>query len=74
MNYTMEKELTTLSSTNSTRKVLAVVSWNDRPAKLDLRNWRVADGEMVPGKGLTLSNSEAAALVSALSEYLSDER
>ena len=41
-------------------KELNLVSWNDRPAKYDLRDW---DPEhKVMGKGITLSQEEIAAL------------
>ena len=32
------------------------VSWNDRPAKFDLRDWHHEEGKM--GKGVTLSDEE----------------
>ena len=41
-------------------KELNLVSWNDRPAKYDLRDW---DKEhKIMGKGITLSQEEIAAL------------
>lgn len=42
------------------KKELNYVSWNDRPAKLDLREWD-ADHEKM-GKGLTLTDDEAREL------------
>ena len=45
-------------------KELNKVSWNDRPAKFDLRDWH--HGEKKMGKGATLSDEE----VTALSEVL----
>ena len=39
---------------------LNLISWNGKPAKLDLRSWSPDHTKM--GKGLTLSRSEAAAL------------
>ena len=36
------------------------VSWNGRPPKYDLRDWHHEDGKM--GKGVTLSDEEAANL------------
>lgn len=42
------------------RKELNLISWNDRPAKYDLREWS-PDGERM-GKGITLSNEEMAML------------
>ena len=37
-------------------KELNKVSWNERPAKYDLRDWNHEDGKM--GKGATLSDDE----------------
>ncbi|MGX7012842.1 YdbC family protein [Vagococcus silagei] len=42
------------------RKELNLVSWNDRPAKFDLRDWAPNHEKM--GKGITLSNEEFAQL------------
>lgn len=51
-------------------KALKIVKWGERPAKLDLRQWRQDGDEMKPGKGLTLTREEAAELQTALTEYL----
>jgi len=51
-------------------KKLCLISWNKRPAKLDLRAWHEQDGQPRAGKGLTLTDAEAADLVAALQEYL----
>lgn len=69
-NYTVEKTIATIGSSGNSEKRLTVTSWNGNPAKLDLRTWRTVDGEQTPGKGMTLTNSEAAALCEALAEYL----
>ena len=39
---------------------LATVSWNDRPAKLELRKWMVnsGTGELMANKGVTFSSKE----------------
>lgn len=39
---------------------LATVSWNDRPAKLELRKWMVdtATGDLKANKGITFSSKE----------------
>ena len=65
--YTVEKTIAELSATGSTRKRLALVSWNGRPAKLDLRTWY--DDEK-PGRGITITNAEAADFVAALADHL----
>ena len=41
-------------------KELNLISWNDRDAKYDIRDWS-ADGEKM-GKGVTLSRDELMAL------------
>ncbi|MGX6978458.1 YdbC family protein [Vagococcus elongatus] len=46
------------------RKELNLVSWNERPAKFDLRDW--APGHEKMGKGITLSNEEFDALKQAM--------
>ena len=45
-------------------KELNLVSWNDRPAKFDLREWS-PDHQMM-SKGITLSKEEMSALKSLL--------
>lgn len=67
VKYTIEKHIADIGS-----KQLTLTSWNGNPAKLDLRTWRTVDGEQQPGKGLTLTTTEAAALADALKEYLSN--
>ncbi|WP_071130268.1 YdbC family protein [Enterococcus timonensis] len=48
------------------QKELNLVSWNERPAKFDLRDWSADHSKM--GKGITLSNEEVAALKKLLTE------
>lgn len=63
----IKKELAAL---DGGQKRLCLISWNSRPAKLDLRAWHEKDGQQQPGKGLTLTDAEAADLVEALQAYL----
>ncbi|PXW89010.1 hypothetical protein DES38_11156 [Streptohalobacillus salinus] len=42
------------------QKELNLVSWNNRPAKYDLRDW--SDNHEKMGKGVTLSEEEVKAL------------
>lgn len=42
------------------KKELNLISWNDRPAKFDLREWDPHHQKM--GKGITLSKDELVAL------------
>jgi hypothetical protein len=48
---------------NGQQKRLCLVAWNDRAPVLDLRLWY---GNDQPGKGMTLSQEETAALRDAL--------
>ena len=50
----------------SWNKEVNLVSWNGRPAKLDIRNWQRDHKKC--GKGITLTREEAEALVKLLSE------
>ena len=45
-------------------KELNLVSWNDKPAKLDIREWAPEHEKM--GKGVTLTDEEAEKLLEAL--------
>jgi len=49
-------------------KEVNLVSWNGRPAKLDIRNWQT--GHAKCGKGITLTTEEAAELVKLLNAIL----
>ena len=50
------------------KKELNLVSWNDRAPKLDVRDWAPAHEKM--GKGVTLTEEEAAELVELLTAAL----
>ena len=54
LTYEIEKKIAVLS-TNSKgwQKELNLVSWNNRPAKYDLREWSPEHDKM--GKGVTLT-------------------
>lgn len=47
---------------------LRKVSWNGRPAKLDLRKWSYADGQERALKGVTMSDEGADELTGVLVE------
>lgn len=67
VTYDIKEKITELSHTATTSKMLALVSWNGAPAKLDLRTWREGEtGEQIPGKGITLTLQEAAKLAEVL--------
>ena len=65
LTYEIEKKIAVLS-TNSKgwQKELNLVSWNNRPAKYDLREWSPEHDKM--GKGVTLTEEEFQALKDAL--------
>lgn len=63
----IQKELAAL---DGGQKKLCLISWNKIPPKLDLRAWHEKDGQQQPGKGLTLTDAEAADLMEALQAYL----
>ncbi|CEM61959.1 hypothetical protein DWQ65_00970 [Treponema phagedenis] len=59
--YTVEGKFGVLSESNAGWKVeLRLISWNERPAKYDIRSWAPNDEKM--GKGITLTRNELAAL------------
>jgi hypothetical protein len=61
IKYEIVKKIGVLSRTaGGWEKQLNLVSWNDREAKYDIREWS-PDGEKM-GKGVTLSKDELAAL------------
>lgn len=57
IKYEIEKEIGVISDSNKGwTKELNMISWNDRPAKYDLRDWAPNHEKM--GKGITLSKEE----------------
>ncbi len=50
------------------KKELNLVSWNDRDAKLDIRDWSEDHQKM--GKGITLTRDEGAKLKELLEKYI----
>ncbi len=52
------------TSTNGWTKEVNVVSWNDRPAKLDIRNWDPDHNKM--SRGIGLNATEVAGLYELL--------
>lgn len=64
--FEIEKTIAVLStSAKGWQKELNLLSWNNRPAKYDLREWSPDHSKM--GKGVTLSEEELQALKDALS-------
>ena len=68
IKYEITEKIAVLSERGDWTKELNKVSWNERPAKFDLRDWNHEEGRM--GKGLTLTDEEAKALLEALQSVL----
>ena len=65
IKYEITKEIAVLSeNANGWTKELNLVSWNDKPAKYDLRDWAPEHEKM--GKGITLSLDEMKELKNAI--------
>ncbi len=61
IKYEIIKKVGVLSKTASGwAKEVNLISWNDRDAKYDIRDWSADGGKM--GKGVTLSKEELLAL------------
>lgn len=71
INYEIVKEIGVLStSAKGWTKELNLISWNDRAAKYDLRDWAPEHEKM--GKGITLTEDELRALRVLLGEMVGD--
>ena len=66
ITYEIVEKIAVLSEKGTWTKELNKVSWNDRPAKFDLRDWNHEDGKM--RKGITLTDEECQKLREALNE------
>lgn len=64
IKYEITEKIGVLSERGTWSKEINKVSWNDRPAKFDIRDWNHEEGKM--GKGVTLTEDEAKALMEAL--------
>lgn len=67
LKYDIVEELGVLSENEKGwRKELNLVSWNDREAKYDIRDWNPSHERM--SKGITLTQEEAKMLYEILKE------
>ena len=57
------KNMCTISENKGYRKEINLISWNDDPAVVDIRNW-MPNGR--PGKGITLTPEEAKKVAEAI--------
>lgn len=62
--YEIVKHIATLGEANDRTLEVNLVSWNKRPAKVDIRRWDKDHTFM--GKGVALTEDEAKALLEAL--------
>lgn len=69
LKFTVEKDIATLSENGNYSKRLRVVSFDGKPAKLEVRAWRNGKDGETPLKGITLTDAEAKILVEALAQY-----
>lgn len=68
----MEKPIAVLSrNERGYTKEINLISWNGADPKYDIRNWH--PGREKCGKGITLTEEEARALMDALKEVFGDE-
>lgn len=68
IKYEITEKLGVLSQRGEWSKELNKVSWNERPAKYDIRDWNHSENRV--GKGITLTEEEAEELLKALKESL----
>ena len=67
-SYEVTEEIAVLSeSPKGWTKEVNLVSYNGRPAKIDIREWAPEREKM--GKGVTLTEEEAKALMEALQKH-----
>lgn len=65
--YAITQEVGVLGEgTRGWQKEINLISWNERQAKLDIRDWGPEHERM--GKGVTLNKAEAQALKKALND------
>lgn len=62
--YEIIEKIAVLSENGKWTKELNKVSWNNRPAKYDIRDWNHEEGKM--RKGITLNDDELNELKQAL--------
>ena len=65
VKFKLIKHLYSFSENKGWRKEVNLISWNDAPAKIDIRNWK-PDG--TPGKGISLTPEEAKIVAEAINE------
>ncbi|MFY9286527.1 MAG: YdbC family protein [Tissierellaceae bacterium] len=64
--YEIVEKIAVLSEKGNWTKELNKVSWNERAAKYDIRDWNHEEGKI--GKGITLTDEEVQILKDALGD------
>ena len=65
--YEVKEVVGVISKGKSGTKELRLISWNDKDAKYDIRDWWTdKDGNEKMGKGITLTTDEAKELIKLL--------
>ena len=70
-NYEITEHIARLGEANGRALEVNMVSWNGRPAKVDIRRW--SEDHTFMGKGIALTEDEAKALYMALKERYGNE-
>ena len=66
IKYTITEHLGVLSSNGRRSLELNMISWNDKPAKFDLRRWQSDAAGKIMNKGITFYEDEAHELYALL--------
>lgn len=70
IKYTVLQTLAILNGADSAfSKRATITAWGNNPPKLDIRTWRDEGGQLIPGRGVTLSDTEARRTMAALEDY-----
>lgn len=69
--YEIVEPIAVLGRANDRTIEVNMVSWNGRPAKVDIRRW--SEDHTFMGKGIALTEDEAKALYMALKERYGNE-
>lgn len=69
--YEIVEPIAVLGRANDRTIEVNMVSWNGRPAKVDIRRW--SEDHTFMGKGIALTEDEAKALYMALKERSGNE-
>lgn len=68
LKYEIQEEIAAISEPiGGWQKELNLISWNEKPAKYDIRSWTADHSRM--GKGITLTEDELLELKKILDEH-----